>query len=149
MKYCINCGADIGPNAELCVECGANQTKPLTGGNGERGAGKKYCMHCGELVDKWAETCPECRVEQRSLSNSSGDAERVTAGVLAVVLGSFGAHKFYQGNVTLGLLYLCLFWTLVPAVVSLAEGALMLFADERTYETKYADGGVLGSSVGG
>jgi len=144
MKYCINCGAEVDRNAELCLECGANQTKPLTGGNGQRGAGEKYCLHCGELVDKRAEVCPECKVEQRSLSTDSGDADQVAAGVLAIVLGSFGAHKFYQGATKLGLLYVALFWTLVPGLVSLVEGVLMLFADEHTYESKYADGSVLG-----
>lgn len=143
MKHCINCGDEIAQDAEVCPECGVNQTKGLTGGHGERDADEKYCVSCGELINKQAEICPECSVSQPGVS--SGDSNQVAAGILALLLGGLGAHKFYQGNIKIGLLYLCFFWTAIPALLGLIEGILILVADEDEYEEKYADGSILGA----
>ncbi|WP_254769482.1 TM2 domain-containing protein [Salinilacihabitans rarus] len=143
MKHCVNCGAEIDDQAELCSNCGVNQTKPLEGAYEERGENQKYCVDCGELIAKQAEVCPECGVRQPDLTGGSS-SDQIAAGVLALLLGGLGAHKFYQGNVKLGLIYLCFFWTGIPALLGIVEGILMLVADEREYEEKYADGSLLG-----
>lgn len=144
MKHCISCGEEINEDAEVCPECGVNQSKPLQGGHEDRSADEKYCTECGELINKQAEVCPECGVRQQSLGQSSGDSDQVTAGILALLLGGIGAHKFYQGNTKLGILYLCFSWTLIPALIAFIEGLLILLADEDEYEQKYADGSILG-----
>lgn len=145
MKHCINCGSEIQDGAEVCPDCGVNQTKDLEGGHGDRSQDEKYCSSCGELINRQAELCPECGVSQPALGRSgSSDSDQVAAGILALLLGGLGAHKFYQGNVKVGLLYLCLFWTFIPALISLVEGILMLLADEEEYERKWADGSILG-----
>ena len=69
---------------------------------------------------------------------------QAVAGILAILLGGIGAHKFYQGRIGLGLLYLCFFWTAIPAILGLIEGILMLVADEAEYREKWADGSILG-----
>lgn len=38
--------------------------------------------------------------------NLSGDKNRIVAAILAVILGSFGIHKFYLGKTTAGILML-------------------------------------------
>ncbi|MFB6200538.1 MAG: TM2 domain-containing protein [Halorhabdus sp.] len=77
-------------------------------------------------------------------TEGKSDSDQVTAGILALLLGGLGAHKFYQGNTKLGLVYLCLFWTFIPAILAFVEGILILVADEDEYERKYADGSILG-----
>ncbi|MFC7132980.1 MULTISPECIES: TM2 domain-containing protein [Salinibaculum] len=143
MKYCINCGEQIADDAEVCPECGVNQSTRLEGGYRGRGEHEKYCVDCGALVHKQAELCPECGVEQPS-RGSLRDSEQVVAGLLAILLGGLGVHKFYQGNMRNGVLYLCFFWTAIPAILGLIEGILMLLADEAEYEQKWADGTILG-----
>lgn len=143
MGYCINCGEGIPDDAEICPECGVNQRTQLTGEHQERGTDEKYCVECGELIYKQAEMCPECGVRQPT-GGSSTDSEQVAAGILALLLGGLGAHKFYQGNTRNGVLYLCFFWTAIPALLGLIEGILMLLADEKEYEEKWADGDILG-----
>jgi RNA polymerase subunit RPABC4/transcription elongation factor Spt4 len=143
MGHCINCGESIADDAEICPECGVNQRTHLTGEHGDRGQDEKYCVECGELIYKQAEICPECGVGQPT-GGSSTDSEQVAAGILAILLGGLGAHKFYQGNTRNGVLYLCFFWTAIPAVLGLVEGILMLLADEQEYEEKWADGEILG-----
>ncbi|ELZ16990.1 TM2 domain-containing protein [Natrinema limicola] len=143
MKYCINCGEQIADDAEVCTNCGVNQTISLEGSYDERAENEKYCVECGTLIAKQAEICPDCGVRQPSVQGST-DSDKIAAGVLALLLGGLGAHKFYQGNMKLGVLYLCFFWTGIPAVLGLVEGILMLIADDTEYEEKYADGSLLG-----
>ncbi|MBZ6493543.1 TM2 domain-containing protein [Natrinema longum] len=142
MKHCINCGEQIDDEAEVCTNCGVNQQTSLESGHEDRGENEKYCINCGELINKQAEVCPDCGVQQPSLGGT--DSEKVAAGVLALLLGGLGAHKFYQGNVKLGVIYLCFFWTGIPALLGLIEGILILVADDAEYEAKYADGSLLG-----
>lgn len=147
MKHCTNCGEEIKDDAELCPNCGVDQTDELESGYEERGEGEKYCVECGELINERAEICPECGVRQPSHRDASGsaDSDKVVAGVLALLLGGLGAHKFYQGNIKYGVLYLCFFWTAIPALVAFVEGILMLIADDDVYAEKYADGKILGA----
>nr|WP_275040111.1 TM2 domain-containing protein [Natrialba taiwanensis] len=37
------------------------------------------------------------------------DSDRLAASILALLRGTLGAHKFYQRNVKLGVIYLCFF----------------------------------------
>jgi TM2 domain-containing membrane protein YozV/RNA polymerase subunit RPABC4/transcription elongation factor Spt4 len=142
MKHCINCGAEIPDQADVCTECGVDQSTTLDGAHGDRGADERYCVSCGELIYKQAKVCPECGTEQPAAG--SGDTDQVAAGILAILLGGLGVHKFYQGNTRNGVLYLCFFWTAIPALLGLIEGILMLVADEDEYEEKFADGSILG-----
>lgn len=41
--------------------------------------------------------------------------------LLAIFLGSFGAHHFYLGRKGLGILYLCFFWCGLPGLIALIE----------------------------
>lgn len=51
---------------------------------------------------------------------------KVAAGILAILLGGIGVHKFYLGKVGMGILYLCFCWTGIPAVLGLIEGIMYL-----------------------
>lgn len=44
-----------------------------------------------------------------------------TAVLLAVFLGGIGAHKFYMGQVGLGIVYLLFSWTWIPAIIGIIE----------------------------
>jgi TM2 domain-containing membrane protein YozV len=54
-----------------------------------------------------------------------GPKDATTGTLLAVFLGGFGAHRFYLGDNKIALLYLLLFWTLIPSVVGLVEAFFM------------------------
>jgi TM2 domain-containing membrane protein YozV len=41
--------------------------------------------------------------------------------LLALFLGTFGAHHFYLRRTGLGILYLCFFWTGIPALAGFIE----------------------------
>lgn len=69
--------------------------------------------------------------------SSRNKKNRVVAGVLAILLGDLGIHKFYLGKSTVGLLYLAFCWTGIPAVVGLIEGVLYLCTDDKTFKSRY------------
>ena len=47
---------------------------------------------------------------------------KVVQGALAIFLGGFGAHKFYQGKTWQGVLYILFCWTGIPSFIGFCEG---------------------------
>lgn len=89
-----------------------------------------YCKGCGKELHEKAEMCTSCGVRQLSESTNKS---RITAAILALFLGGFGAHKFYMGKVGLGILYMFLFWTFIPAIVALVEGIIYLTESDAKF----------------
>ncbi len=91
----------------------------------------KFCKHCGQEIAEDAVICPKCgrqveQIEQQAaqpnvvINNTNAANANATATVigggkaknkwtaffLCLFLGVLGAHKFYEGKVGSGLLYL-------------------------------------------
>jgi TM2 domain-containing membrane protein YozV len=62
---------------------------------------------------------------------------RVTAGVLAILLGGLGVHKFYMGKIVIGIIYLLFCWTGIPSIIGLIEGILYLVKSDDEFQQKY------------
>ena len=115
--FCKQCGKEIPADAKRCPECGALKD------------GMKFCQHCGEVVDADCIICPKCgkqigqiKTEQPQVvinnSNTNTNMNAVHVGVggraknkwvaffLCLFLGYIGAHKFYEGKVGMGILYI-------------------------------------------
>lgn len=60
-----------------------------------------------------------------------------TAAILAILLGSFGIHKFYLKDSDMGVLYLVFFWTLIPTIISIMEGIYYLTLTDKMFAKKY------------
>ncbi|MCY3809500.1 MAG: TM2 domain-containing protein [Gemmatimonadetes bacterium] len=58
--------------------------------------------------------------------------------ILCLLLGGIGAHRFYLGEVGLGVVYLCFCWTFIPAIIALVE-LFMIMARVRRYNATLAD----------
>lgn len=153
-KFCFSCGAVLHHSANACPKCGAAQPVqndaavsswrphlPTTGAQSPAGAlppNHVYCRGCGGAIHETASTCPKCGAQQRvSGSGVVGRKDRVTAAVLAILLGSFGAHRFYLGHIGLGFLYLLFFWTWIPGIVGLIEGIIYLTNSDEEFNAKY------------
>lgn len=62
---------------------------------------------------------------------------KVVAGVLAILLGVFGVHRFYLGKIGLGILYLVLSVTGISALLGLIDGIVLLTMPEERFNAKY------------
>ena len=108
------------------------------------------CEYCGNtFVPK--ETCQsqtsEVPVNQmtdvsqqmsqpQSYSQSTSGKNRTTAALLAIFLGGLGAHYFYLGNTTKGIIYLVLCWTYIPAILGVIEGIMLLTQTDEDFAIK-------------
>jgi TM2 domain-containing membrane protein YozV len=113
----------------------------LSDGGKQPGPNEQFCSSCGEVIKKDAEICPECGVRQSSGTGSGGSSnkDRTTAGILAILLGGLGVHKFYLNETGLGVLYLCFSWTFIPAIIGVIEGILYLTKTDEEFERKYVN----------
>lgn len=90
----------------------------------------KYCKHCGTKILEKAVICPACGCQVEEIKNAeqpnivihnantnsnvntnmNGGFGRMknkwVAFVLCLLLGGFGAHKFYEGKFGMGILYI-------------------------------------------
>lgn len=62
---------------------------------------------------------------------------KVVAGVLGILLGGLGVHKFYLGKVFQGILYLIFCWTYIPAIIGFIEGIIYLCTSDENFARKY------------
>ena len=62
---------------------------------------------------------------------------KIVAGILAIVLGSIGIHKFYLGDIKKGLIYFLFSWTFIPAILGLIDGVRILTTNKRDFNHRY------------
>jgi TM2 domain-containing membrane protein YozV len=73
-------------------------------------------------------------------SISGAIKNKTTAGILGILLGDFGIHKFYLGETGMGILYLCFCWTFIPGLVGFIEGIIYLTMSDQSFAHKYGGG---------
>lgn len=89
----------------------------------------KFCQHCGSQIDKDCVVCPNCGkqvmalqgaqqapahqpvivnnvINNNNVVGSHGAKNKWVAFLLCLFLGYFGAHKFYEGKILMGIIYL-------------------------------------------
>ncbi|MED5579060.1 MAG: TM2 domain-containing protein [Nitrospinota bacterium] len=133
-KYCFSCGKVLHDSADSCPHCGANlnteiqSVAPSSQSKMPQNviSDEVFCRHCGSAIHKSAPTCPKCGGMNMSTTSSGMIKSKTTAGILALLLGGFGVHKFYCGKVGLGFLYLIFFWTFIPGIIAFVEGIIYL-----------------------
>lgn len=90
-----------------------------------------FCRNCGTAIASTAPTCPHCNADQ----NLNGKS-KISAGVLALLLGGLGFHRFYLGQ-WWGLFYMLFWGTGIPSLISLIEAFVFFCTSDRTWNAKY------------
>jgi len=109
-----------------------------------RAVDEKFCSECGAAIKIKAEICPKCGVRQMNQPTAinlgpvaTNGKSRIPAALFAFFLGGFGGHKFYLGQIGLGILYLVFCWTFIPAIVAFIEFILFLAMSDEKFNQKY------------
>lgn len=74
---------------------------------------------------------------QTSFANAPNGKNRLVAGLLAILLGGLGLHKFYLGRIGMGILYLLFSWTIIPSIIGIIEGINYLVMTDDAFAYKY------------
>ncbi len=62
---------------------------------------------------------------------------KTVAGILAIFGGWIGLHRFYLGQVGLGILYCVFFWSGITALVGILDGIILLSSSDMAFNHKY------------
>lgn len=115
----------------LCPQCGAPVNEHAT-----------KCEYCGAILAN----APQPTPQQQYVAQQPGVyperanwpvKNKIVAGILALLLGGLGIHKFYLGKAGLGIVYLLFCWTYIPAFIAFIEGIMILCSNDENFQVKY------------
>lgn len=121
----------------LCPQCGAPAQ-----------AGVTKCEYCGAAISQPAQS-PSAQtqsnpqvvfVNQQPVNTERANwpiKSKIVAGILALLLGGLGIHKFYLGQTGKGILYLLFCWTYIPGILAFIEGLMILCGNDENFQIKY------------
>ena len=135
-NVCPQCGAPIDPGATECRFCG----EKFAVQQAAQQLQQPQTVYVQQPVQQ-----PQVVIQQVAAPQMTGNPainpswpikSKVVAGVLAILLGGIGVHKFYLGKIGMGILYICFCWTGIPAVVGLIEGIIYLCSNDENFQLK-------------
>lgn len=117
MKFCKYCGEKIPEDSVVCTKCGRQVE------DGSKVGG-------GITINNAATSSASASSSSQSVQNTQNAREKkeinkVTSLILCIFFGYFGTHKFYEGKVGLGILYLftlgifCIGWIVDIIIISM------------------------------
>lgn len=74
--------------------------------------------------------------EPNDSSKMKTKKSKITAGILALLLGGLGVHYFYLGSWGWGIISILFCWTYIPALVSLVFGVHYLMLSDEQFACK-------------
>ena len=120
-RYCTKCGAINDDMAQFCTTCQAPLSPVDTGYQ------PMQSVHPGALTD-W---------------KALGGDKKIIAGILGILLGALGVHKFILGYTTEGVIMLlvsvlsCGILAVVPSVIGIVEGIMYLTKSDEEFVRTY------------
>ena len=118
-RYCTKCGAINDDLAQYCTNC----QSPLTPVSNAGGYQPMQSVHPGAMTD-W---------------KALGADKKVLAGVLGILIGSLGVHKFVLGYTTEGLIQIAISVVTcgVGGIIGIIEGIIYLTKSDEDFVRTY------------
>ncbi len=130
VKNCPSCGAPATANSTECRYCG----EPLPAAESPQGESPQ--QPASEASP------PPIRPQEPTVymhaAPYAATKSKTLAGVLAILLGGLGIHKFYLGKIFQGILYALFCWTYIPFIVGFVEGVIYMCISDERFQYRYA-----------
>jgi len=121
----------------------------------------RYCTKCGATNDEFAQFCSGCQAPLTPVGSSGyqpmqsvnpqsmtdwkvlGADKKVAAGIVAILLGSLGVHKFILGYTTEGIIMLlitvltCGIGAMATSIIGIVEGIIYLTKSDEEFVRTY------------
>ena len=126
-RYCTKCGAVNDEIAQYCTNCQAQLSPPI---GADPGYQPMQSVNIGAMTD-W---------------KAMGADKKLVAGILAILVGSLGIHKFILGYTTQGVIMLlisvlsCGILAVVSSVIGIVEGIIYLTKSDEEFVRTYIQG---------
>lgn len=128
MANCPQCGAPVDQGAVKCKYCG----EPIQ----QQAAPQPQVYQQPQVIVQQAPYNPQQAQLMDGISPAWPIKSKIAAGILAIFFGGIGVHKFYLGQVGMGVVYLLFCWTCIPAVLGLIEGIIYLTSNDHNFQIK-------------
>jgi TM2 domain-containing membrane protein YozV len=119
----------------------------------------RYCTKCGAINDDTAQFCTTCQASLSPVSGgyqpmqsvnqgtpgamtdwqAMGADKKILAGILGIVVGGFGVHKFVLGYTTEGIIQIVITFLTCGAggIVGIVEGIIYLTKSDEEFVRTY------------
>lgn len=138
-KKCPQCGAPIDAIAVVCKFCGADvavlqpqyqeQQVPQY-------APQQVPQYVPQQVPQYVPPQAPYQVPVYD-PDATSKKSKTAAGILAILLGGLGVHKFYLGRIGWGIVYILFCWTYIPSLLGIIEGIIYLTSSEEKFYSKH------------
>lgn len=111
--------------------------------------GRRSCPECGSPVGKRDRYCPECDAPLSTRKDhklSDAGSKKIAAGICAILLGTWGVHKFILGYTGAGVIMLlvslltCFLAAPIMSVIGIVEGIIYLTKSDEDFYRIYMAG---------
>lgn len=154
--YCENCGIVVSDNSNFCSNCGVKVKKPILKCTNCGTDVKEYdtiCDNCGQMIERAVDNKTESigfgagaidkgvNNNDENTNSNKKQKSKVVAGILGVLVGPFGVHRFYLGYIGIGIIQLVLtfltfglasFWGFIEGILILCGVGITTDADGVT-----------------
>ena len=125
---CPQCGCQVNDGASYCPGCGAYQFA---------GQDPKAQVQAQTVVQPQIVYVQHPQPQMNNGRIRLHDRSKTVAALLALFLGGLGIHKFYLGQIGLGVLYLLFCWTWIPSIIAFVEFIIYLCTSDADFDAKY------------
>jgi TM2 domain-containing membrane protein YozV len=79
----------------------------------------------------------EINQQQGNYNQPYRSEKKITAGILGILLGGFGVHKFYLGYTKAGIIQILLSLLCIGGLIGLIEGIIYLTKSDEEFDRTY------------
>lgn len=126
----------------------ATQLKRCSNCGTENSGYESFCRNCGSMLsnnyqNQQVQQAPNSGMQQQQIP---GADKKILTGILGIVLGGFGVHKFILGYTTEGVImlvaqivgwFLCGIPSIVVSIIGIVEGIMYLTKTDEDFVNTY------------